>query len=396
MAFGMKHWMGLTTLGLLLVCVWKLPPTGLEPRDDEFVLPEVRRAEALNEDIERAHRAIMHLRWSDSLSALTVGTAVDGLVVGFPENREDLAADGAHQASVDLSEEKKEELRRRVRDEVAALTPRADVSFGYYLQPLDHGAVEGFKVRTWGQSTYVGAREEGAYCIQVYADQHLRDVDVGRPVTAFSEGRTNAAGACRPYLKYGMPGRHVGEWMARGASDFALAPAPPADPSFSAYRPVRRTFFGLNFFGFRAQSVEVDRCLAGIPEGCLETVTSERTLMGRNGLEPYATDAVLLEGIRSWFSPFGNRDDYLLADLEAAFGPERFQRFWSSEQELPEAFRAAFGVELGEWVVSWVGGGMETTPPGPGLSKSAALGSMLAVSLMAALAGAWARKRRVS
>jgi len=98
----------------------------------------------------------------------------------------------------------------------------------------------------------------------------------------------------------------------------------------------------------------------------------------------------------SWLSPFGNLDDYLLADLEAEFGPDRFQRFWSSELELPEAFEAAFGVGLGEWVITWVDANMRISPAGPGMSKSAALGGILALSLFAAMAGAWARRRRVN
>jgi hypothetical protein len=396
MAFGMKHWMGLTTLCLLLVCVWKLPPVGLEPRDGRFVLPEVRRAEALDGEIDRTHQAIMHLRWSDSLSALTLRTAVDGVAVGFPENTEEGQDPGPGRSRVELPESRREELRQRVRQEVAALSPRADVAFGYYLQPLEHGAVEGAVIRNWGLSTYVGVRDGEAYCMQVLADQRLGNTALSRSVMPFNDGRTNATSACRPYLKYGMPGRHVGDWMADGASDFALAPVAPSDPDITAYRPVRRTFFGLNFFGFRGQSVEMDRCMAGIPDGCLKTVTSQRTLGGRNGLEGYATHATLLTGVRSWLSPFGNRDDYLLADLEAEFGPERFQRFWNSEREVPEAFEAAFGMEIGEWMVTWVDSNMEITPPGPGLSKSAALGGLLAVSLMAALAGAWARRRRVN
>lgn len=399
MAFGMKHWMGLTTVGLLLVSIWKLPPSAMEPRDRGLTLPEVRRAEALSDDIERTHRALMHLRWSDSLSAMTVETSVDGVAVAFPENTPDNhlpepAPGAARRTSVELSEEAKEELRQSVLDEVAALTPRADVDFGFFFQRLDHGAADRTRIRIEGQTTYLGVRDGQAFCLHVYAVPDMVDGNLRR--SARPDGRANATGTCRPYLKYGLPGRHVGEWMGAGASDFAMAPSPPEDPSFNSYRPARRTFFGLNTFGFRTQSVEVDRCMAGIVDGCLTAVTDPRVFAVREEMRQTTPGVTRLSGSRNWWSPFRDRDDYLLGDLEAEFGPERFQRFWSSPEEVPDAFRAAFGMEMGAWVLTWVERNMDVSPPGPGLTRSAALGGLLAVSLMAALGGAWARRRRVN
>lgn len=396
MAFSMKHWIGLTAVGLLLVSIWKLPPSALERVDRRFTLPEVTRAETLEGDVRRTHEALMHLRWSQSLSTVTVETAVNGLAIGFPENTE-VASANRH---VNISDERKEILRGQVEAELASLQPRADVTFGYHFQLADFGAVEGVRYLVRGTTIYLGEEDGQAYCVRVYADSWLINGDLNRDVMPFTGDKTNAAGACRPYLKYGMPGVYVGEWMVDGASDFALEPAPPADPGFAEYRPIRRTFFGLAHygFGFRNQSVEVDRCMAGIAEGCMRAVTDWKTVTvgSTRRSREVAPDITRLTGLNSWFSPWGNFDDYLLADLEHEFGPERFQRFWSSELPVSEAFESAFDMGMGEWLVTWVEANMDISPPGPKLSKSAALGGMLALSLFAALAGAWSRRRRLN
>jgi len=95
-------------------------------------------------------------------------------------------------------------------------------------------------------------------------------------------------------------------------------------------------------------------------------------------------------------SPFGSADDYLLSDVAAEFGAERFAAFWTSDEDVPEAFEAAFGIPLGEWVVSWSDAHFARTAAGPAISSTAASGTIMLMMLCTLFAGVWARRRRVA
>ena len=84
---------------------------------------------------------------------------------------------------------------------------------------------------------------------------------------------------------------------------------------------------------------------------------------------------------------------YLLADLEAEFGPDAFQRFWSSEEDFEVAFERAFGIGSGEWMVGWTRGVSGSFPATPRLARSASSGSMLLIGVLLGLAYVRARKR---
>jgi hypothetical protein len=403
MAFGMKHWIGLTVFGLLLVSIWKLPPSAMEPRERELVLPEVRRMEALNRDVQRTHEVIKHMRWSDSLSALTLEAAVDGLALVFPESYPGFADGselGPEPETVGLSDSAKAVFRGQVQAEVDALSPRSDLVFGYFVQRAGHASVPGVPyVRSTTSNTYVGKRDGQAYCMQVWATSRVDDASIQRAIRWGSDP-TNAVGVCRPYLKHGLPGTHIGEWMEAGALAFALNEGPSRyyDEMGFTGSLARRSYFGVDVFGFSSESVEVDRCMAAIPEGCLATVLSRNFRGVSSGIQRYAAANSPLTGPGryGWRSSFGPEDEYLLSDLEAEFGPEAFGAFWRSDEEVPVAFESAFGMGMGEWVAHWLGATIKASPPGPRLTKSAALGGMLTISIFAAFAGAWARRRRVN
>jgi hypothetical protein len=92
-------------------------------------------------------------------------------------------------------------------------------------------------------------------------------------------------------------------------------------------------------------------------------------------------------------SRFGWFDFELFWDLEKEFGPERFQRFWSSEQGLEEAFQAAFGESIGAWTMRWARdkiGPMEASKPIP---LQASLLSLLVIGLLGAMACGVQRRR---
>jgi hypothetical protein len=138
--------------------------------------------------------------------------------------------------------------------------------------------------------------------------------------------------------------------------------------------------------------------MAGDPVDCSLTVT-DPVFAGENGAE---LRRAVEDSPASWAdldwadeSPFGYLDDTLFADMERQFGEEAFARFWSSDQEVPVAFRSAFGVELGEWVLDWVHDQIGVSRAGPGIPVGDLLVSVLALSTLAALACGAATRRRV-
>jgi hypothetical protein len=92
----------------------------------------------------------------------------------------------------------------------------------------------------------------------------------------------------------------------------------------------------------------------------------------------------------------GYFDAHMIADLANEFGRERFQRFWTSEAPLAEAFEDAFGVDMGEWNLQRVSELVEIRRAGPAVRMGEGVGAFLLFSLFAVIAGAWARRRRVA
>ena len=94
--------------------------------------------------------------------------------------------------------------------------------------------------------------------------------------------------------------------------------------------------------------------------------------------------------------PFGyGMDAYLISDLELEFGTEAMRSFWTSELEVPEAFEASFGVEMGEWVYSWVTQMRPTRTAGPSVPGRDLWLSLLMVSAMGWIATATSFRRRL-
>ena len=95
-------------------------------------------------------------------------------------------------------------------------------------------------------------------------------------------------------------------------------------------------------------------------------------------------------------SPFTYLDDaFLLSDLEAEFGRDAFQRFWTSDQNVRAAFETAFGVDPGTWIVGRLDarGAIEHATPAP--RPATAFGSLLLISTVTGLGVLVQRRRQV-
>ena len=347
MAFGMKGWLALVVGSCAAVAASLLPPERIELEGDEK-LPEQIRHDAVLSELRQAHMTLQLTRWSDSLSAL-------------------------------LGSE--------------ALTGDHPLRVGAFWQPVLHGAMPDVPlgIPILANLTFADLGADQAYCFTVHT----------HPGTAAFEGIPVAdlPSPCQILDRFGVPGARIGEWLDRGAWEFAVSREPIPD-----HLQLRdRSYADLPLFGtrrhpFATRDATTGGCLAGDPVDCSLSVT-DPVYIGENGAElRRAMDASPVSyADLDWAdeSPFGYLDDTLFADLERQFGAEAFARFWSSDQEVPAAFRNAFGVDLGEWVLGWVDQQLGVSRAGPSLPLGDLLLSIGTLSLFAAIASGAAISRRV-
>lgn len=384
MALGMRHWLGLVGLGFVLAAIWALPPSVVELVGPPQRTREALRHSALLRDLSDSHATLKRIRWMDSLSARIVASAEEQPVVLAPAT-----VDPAQLAELrDLMAARAHDLERR----------DPQIVLGYVFQPLDHGGDPSIRTDERGRiETYVGRRDGIDYCLRIDVTRGPA-LSVRRALEDLRD-RSRAAptlGTCRLYAKYGLPGEPVRRWLEHGATayarrDVAQTASEPATPWFG-----RRYIFGSYLFG-RAGSLTVDQCLAGREDACAAifldpglaelSITRDREQARRAAALSVRDDARILSG----------EGMFLLSDLERAFGPEAFARFWTSDADVESAFRDAFGVEVGAWMLSWADATLGVDLPGPQLAGSGStLPVVLTLALFALVAIARVRKHTVA
>jgi hypothetical protein len=377
----MRHWIAAVGAWLALVAVWLLPPEPRAPRVPDARAPEVVRYDALKRQARRARDVLQRMRWSDSLSAL-VASSPEHVLVGAPRGW--IEGD-----TLDLLRE--------------ALASRVDresrVTVGFFVLATGQMGAPGIPVdtrTTW--ETYVGSRDGRAYCLRAL-------VTGSGPAVARSFLRSSRrsdlsadlAGVCRLVARYGLPGPDVMRWLTDGGTAFAARTSDGAPRQ----RPIRpwsrpRAFpLGSRWNAYGLTSVPAEQCLAQEVSGCarvfLDPSVGDDDPGGYLWLARHSP--ALAVGDRSWRSAFASLDDYVLSDLENRFGRRAFARFWTSEAPVEEAFRTAFGVAPGPWMLSWLGDNTRLSTAGPGLPMKDGLGAALALLLCALVAAMVVRRR---
>ncbi len=184
-----------------------------------------------------------------------------------------------------------------------------------------------------------------AYCIRVAGGARLN-----ARLLSYLEGADGSPtgpgtfGECWPYVRYGIPGAHVAGWMARTGA--AVAGSPTSDFLQDLRRDGGAAL--LVAVGARqtlqlADAAGADRCIQGEREACRALFLAPREL-GFGTQERAIRETVPLAMARVTSGSFLPAS--FLYDLEAEFGPERMQAFWSSDADVVSAFEAAFGVDL--------------------------------------------------
>jgi len=393
MAFGMRHWVAALVLSVATIMVWLLPPTAFGPGRSSGLETVSSRAISALADLQVAHGTLQRIRWADSLPALALRTAESQLATGFPP----------HEGLQSETQQTFHDLVQREVDALDRLDP--NMTLGSFYQPFNHAGLPGLaQPRPQGsipRETYVGTYEGQPFCLQVrvvdgarFAEALARNLKSLEDRLRKGSGRSNLLGACRPYARFGLAGPKIQEWLESGAVGFA------EDSQFSGsrtdfrWRDRRRVAFWLTR---DARGIAVKKCVAGRTDACLTLMTDLDYLgIANNNQRIIDNSPATSLGGSTLRSPFASLDDFLFLDLERDFGADAFQRFWTSDQEVPVAFEQAFGVELGAWTVSWVQRLMGTREAGPGLPGGAIWLSLLTISFLAGLSGLWHRRRKVA
>jgi hypothetical protein len=394
----MKYWMGLVLAGCALVAIEELPPEAPSLASRPAPTATRKRMQVLRSEVQQTQALIQRLRWADSLPARLASEADHGRAVGAPPEIQDSAVAG---------------IRRRLSREWTSLsTVDPHVLFGYYVQFRDQGEAPGVPTAPLSSSvpeTMAGTVGGRPYCVTLAL---IARRDLARPMYARvmapyrSESLYGLIGACRPFVEFGLPGPRIAEWLKDGGIAFAQAdaaaqPDNPLTRAFRSWRPVPESAM---WWTIPSSDVVLDGCFAGRSEMCRRIALG--ALQGVDAFGTHHDDGAARfvterapfyrVGDAHAMTAFGYPGRYLLADLERAYGPDEFRRFWTSNEDVPQAFQDAFGMDMGDWIVQWARANLYHYRAGPSLPRSAAGGGLLLLALCGTIAGAWATKRRVA
>ena len=383
MAMGMKEWAGLAAAGIAVVAIWALP---LSHRDlpGRARLAEVERFDELRAAERAAIGTFLATHWSDSLSELAVRTAVDGVAAGVPMDS--------------ITPERYRAWVEEIREISRSLEPRdPDMLLGIFHVNAGAGLPEGVEApASLGSGTYIGVRDGTPYCMLVESWERPIGDRVLTPLQTL-EG-------CKFYLQYGEPGPRIAAWLERGGFQFAVGSRRFAFPERDTPRRVwwddlEAPVFGMRRLPFAIGYPPGGRCLAGDADSCsqflAEAALSPDSWTARADLEIVRSSPIAYTRRVTYLSRFTSQDAFLMLDIEEAFGPEAFARFWTSEEEMADAFQSAFGADLGSWTADWMRSIEGPHWAGPAVRAGAPLYVLLTIMVFAAYVSLRARRREV-
>lgn len=385
MALSMKQWLAVIAVGCALVAVWALPPQASRggQRVDHRLWEEVRR-DALIRRAQSANYQIQRIQWADSLIPATLA-GTGPVTFGFPDSSDPDAVASARARAVD-----------RALDDVRN-TP-SDMAVGlFFLSQGTSAYSEAPRASTFGTVYYFGARDGRPYCVAVHPQSDLtRSNSWGFFMAAQGDSHL---GLCALLRSYGLPGPAVHHWLAEGGTALAASTRPADAPllAWATEAQQRRGPFGqrqrLDFSSAGANPFT--RCESGITAGCADLFLhpgSAYSWFDDAGGLPRPSEVSAIQT----YSLDGPMDPRTVARLAQEFGPERFQRWWTAEGNLADAFQTSFGIDVGTWTLTQVRKHMEITKPGPGVAWSGLLGGLVIMTLSSVIAGMWAIRRRVA
>jgi hypothetical protein len=350
------RWSAGLLLGLVAMCCFALTLEPGQPRQNGNLAPDEVYLRTTSRDRDQAATRLRDLSLVDSLSLDLRGAAPrGGFVLGGPP--------GLHV----LDEPR---IRSNARALLEARRTDQPVRLGLFLVPPDThdpGARTPGRVRLRFGRIFAGTDDGLTFCMRVNpVTSGTRDstaIVLGTP-----EGRRTEwvrdFGLCAWVVRYGLPGDDLSAWLKRYGGAVAREWNPPS-PTRQDLDQLRLRFGG-------AYRDAGDPCRLGRPDACREVfapdggrITGAPRIGDAPGDGPWRLAAS--EAWGDWLLPNGVFDGALLAELEREFGVQAFQRFWTSDLSMAEAFEDAFGVDPGTWYAArtqphWAG---VLSEPGP-------------------------------
>ncbi len=214
------------------------------------------------------------------------------------------------------------------------------------------------------------------------------------------DARRQILGPCAYYAAFGLPGASVREWLRLRGALLALGGSWTRNTQasdgrqYESYLSANSYFPGPppSFFLFSNRGVN---CLVGDAETC-ESLVLERSIpTGQQSVGSAVRLGYRLGPISQRNgAELGGRETELLADMLRSLGRERFARFWTSNQPVPQAFEQASGMRLGEWVSTWAAQSVARYDSGPKIPATS-LVSALGIVIACVLFAVFAARRRV-
>ncbi|HUH12298.1 MAG TPA: hypothetical protein VMK65_04280 [Longimicrobiales bacterium] len=270
---------------------------------------------------------------------------------------------------------------QRVRSEVEGMVPRSRL--GAFMLAAERGGDPrlGAGLAQPALEYYAGTDADGPFCAVV--------APFGRvfpPPEEMARVWPTTLGPCLLFARHGAPGAAMAAWLEGGGYRFATEPVAPPRQGVP-----RRMAFGLRRIFVRGELVAIpflgESCLAGRLDACRAIVMEGPGADDGAALVMHTPlSHVRTRTSSSESEPFGRFTGSLLFDVEAEVGPQRFASLWSAEDSFEEAFQAAVGEPLPQWVQRWAGTRLGSAGAGPGMAWSTAGLGLLAVLGLAAAA----------
>lgn len=385
----MTRWSVVLVLSVVGIAIWGIPPERFVI-DREWAVhrtPERQAFVDLYQEIMREGWKYQRTRWRDSLSERLLEDWALGepFAIGLPTEAPDSVRD---------------RLEAGMRLHLERLGAQAPVvPVGAYLVDRTHSAHPAGPDRSprtwWAREYFVGRDRNRPFCFVVQPVNGSTPKELARSLGSLvhippdSVSDPNTLRLCGFYARFGQPGCSIRTWLGKGGHQFGVgARNDPLPPGSGPVRGPLGVSYGGGYYS-RQVSPRAMACLGGAQSAC------RAVFLAPDGASfPVASDDLELTRyrrnspvdfleLRYQMRDFGGWEAFLLEDLVAEFGADRFRRFWTHSGTVEKAFERSFGQPVGPWMSHWALERFGTIDRGPRVPVSATLFSLLTLGILA-------------
>jgi hypothetical protein len=225
--------------------------------------------------------------------------------------------------------------------------------------------------------------------------------------------RARLLGPCGFYEWFGIPGPQIDSWLRVRGWNLGLAsawdsPYPRWNPRrwWSRYDrsgifgtwPVREVMTHRGFACAAGSEVSCDMAVVEGPSPGADVIMSVK--VWSTGIVSPRASVNPVDRLAGWWyqssEELGPREWTILAEMARTLGPDRFAKMWRSDLPIREAFRAAAGMELGDWTQEWSQRLYGPQGRGPGIPTLSAIMGLAVAVVAFAFALVMVQRRQVA